>query len=165
MFYIYHVPGVKIGCSENPNRRVFEQGYTEYEILETHDCVDTASRREIELQQEYEYGRDTSSTYLETILFQQKGQTKEANRKRSSKLIGHKKSEETRAKLSKAHTGKTISDKHKSNISVTLRKLTDKAEEIRELYSTGNYSYSKIAEIYGVGAMTICRIVKRTHGY
>ena len=55
MYYLYHIPNVKIGCTNNPKRRIKSQGYTDYEILETHDCIDTASKREKELQDEYGY--------------------------------------------------------------------------------------------------------------
>jgi hypothetical protein len=54
-YYIYHIKGVKIGCSDEPELRVNKQGYTEYEILEEHDCIYKASHRERELQKEYGY--------------------------------------------------------------------------------------------------------------
>jgi hypothetical protein len=59
MFYIYHIPGVKIGCSKNPKIRVKVQGYTEYTILEEYEDIDIASIREQELQKEYGYRVDT----------------------------------------------------------------------------------------------------------
>lgn len=53
-YYIYHIPGVKIGCTVEPERRVKRnQQYDYYEILEEHTCIDTASKRELELQKEY----------------------------------------------------------------------------------------------------------------
>ena len=66
MFNIYHIPTFihkdgsigKIGCTTRPKKRVEEQGYSSYEILETHDCIDSASLREIELQKEYGYPID-----------------------------------------------------------------------------------------------------------
>jgi hypothetical protein len=58
-YYIYHIEGIKIGCSDNPKRRVNHQGYSEYTILETYDDIITASNREIELQKEYGYKVDT----------------------------------------------------------------------------------------------------------
>lgn len=57
-YYIYHIKGVKIGCSDQPEFRVNAQGYTEYEILETHTDIIVASDREIELQKEYGYPVD-----------------------------------------------------------------------------------------------------------
>jgi hypothetical protein len=61
MYYIYHIPGIKIGCSTEPNTRVEKQGYTEYEILETHIDIDIADIREKELQKEYGYKVDTAT--------------------------------------------------------------------------------------------------------
>jgi hypothetical protein len=58
MYYIYHIPGVKIGCSMYPKRRVKVQGYTEFEILEQHIDEDVAAKREIELQKQYGYQKD-----------------------------------------------------------------------------------------------------------
>ena len=58
MYFIYHIKGIKIGVSTNPKQRVKNQGYTEYEILEEHTCIDTASNRELELQAEYGYRVD-----------------------------------------------------------------------------------------------------------
>jgi hypothetical protein len=58
MYYIYHIEGVKIGCSKNPKRRVKQQGYTEYTILETHTDIQIASERERSLQKEYGFKVD-----------------------------------------------------------------------------------------------------------
>jgi hypothetical protein len=57
-YYIYHIKGVKIGCSVNPNGRIKQQGYYECEILETHTNIHTAAVREIALQKEYGYKVD-----------------------------------------------------------------------------------------------------------
>ena len=66
MYYIYHIEGVKIGCSKNPKRRVKQQGYTEYTILETHTDIQIASERERFLQKEYGLKVD-STTYSKSI--------------------------------------------------------------------------------------------------
>jgi len=66
MYYIYHIPGVKIGCSKNPKRRVKQQGYIKYTILEQYEDIDLASKRELELQKEYGYRVDTN-TYSSSI--------------------------------------------------------------------------------------------------
>ena len=52
MYYIYHIPGKKIGCTKNPNNRTRQQGAKNYEILETHTDIHIASQREIELQKQ-----------------------------------------------------------------------------------------------------------------
>lgn len=58
MYYIYHIPGIKIGCSEIPNERVKNQGYNKFDVLETHYDINIASKRERELQKEYGYNMD-----------------------------------------------------------------------------------------------------------
>lgn len=58
MYSIYHIPGVKIGCSKRVSIRVKEQGYTNYEVLETHTEISIARKREIELQKIYGYKVD-----------------------------------------------------------------------------------------------------------
>ena len=60
-YYIYHIPGKKIGCTADLYERVTnQQGYEtgEYEILESSKDIDYISKREIELQKEYGYKVD-----------------------------------------------------------------------------------------------------------
>lgn len=63
MYYIYHIPGKKVGCTKNPNSRLRQQNATTYEILETHSDIYIASKREIELQKQYGYKVDTCTYY------------------------------------------------------------------------------------------------------
>ena len=61
MYYLYHIPGKKIGVTRNLNNRVtLMQGYkeNEYEVLEQSDDIDYISDREIELQKSYGYKVD-----------------------------------------------------------------------------------------------------------
>ena len=61
MYYLYHIPGKKIGVTRDLNTRVtLIQGYkeNEYEVLEQSDDIDYISDREIELQKSYGYKRD-----------------------------------------------------------------------------------------------------------
>ena len=61
MYYLYHIPGKKIGVTCNLNRRVtLTQGYTadEYEVLDQSDDIDYISEKEIELQKSYGYKVD-----------------------------------------------------------------------------------------------------------
>lgn len=63
MYYIYHIPGEKIGVTSNPKIRVEKiQGYkpNEYEILLETKSIDEASEKEILLQKEYNYKVDTT---------------------------------------------------------------------------------------------------------
>ena len=61
MYYLYHIPGKKIGVTRNLNNRVtLMQGYKEgeYEVLEQSEDIDFISDREIELQKSYGYKVD-----------------------------------------------------------------------------------------------------------
>ncbi len=66
MYYIYHIPGVKIGCSKTPAERVAKQGYTQFDVLEIHSDIHEVSNREKELQKEYGYAVD-KAYYYETV--------------------------------------------------------------------------------------------------
>ena len=60
-YVIYHIPGKKIGVTNDLYNRVeSQQGYElgEYEILESSDDIDYISKREIELQKKYGYKVD-----------------------------------------------------------------------------------------------------------
>ena len=61
MYYIYHIPGKKIGVTRNLNTRVtLTQGYSpdEYEVLDQSDDISYISKKEIELQKSYGYKVD-----------------------------------------------------------------------------------------------------------
>lgn len=61
MYYIYHIPGKKIGVTRNlKNRVTLIQGYKEgeYEVLESSEDINYISEKEIELQHDYGYKID-----------------------------------------------------------------------------------------------------------
>ena len=60
-YYLYHIPGKKIGVTSNLNKRVtITQGYSpdEYEVLDQSDDISYISKKEIELQKSYGYRVD-----------------------------------------------------------------------------------------------------------
>ena len=60
-YYLYHIPGKKIGVTCDLNNRVtMQQGYTpeEYEVLDESTDIDYISSKEIELQKQYGYRVD-----------------------------------------------------------------------------------------------------------
>ena len=84
-YWIYHVPGIKIGVSNNPEHRVIkQQGYKEYEILEEHTNIKEVSKREIELQKQYGYPVDKIE-YWKFVKNQKKSYTPEARKKAAAK--------------------------------------------------------------------------------
>jgi len=61
MYYLYHIPGKKIGVTRDLNERVtIAQGYKkyEYEVLDQSEDINYISEKEIELQKSYGYKRD-----------------------------------------------------------------------------------------------------------
>ena len=69
MYYIYHIPGKKIGVTSNLiNRVTKQQGYAlgEYEVLLSSKDIDYISAKEIELQKSYGYKVDRQ-TYKNLI--------------------------------------------------------------------------------------------------
>jgi NTP pyrophosphatase (non-canonical NTP hydrolase) len=61
MYYLYHIPGKKIGVTRDLKDRVTkQQGYfpDEYEVLDQSEDINYISDREIELQQSYGYKID-----------------------------------------------------------------------------------------------------------
>lgn len=51
-YYIYEIPGVKIGCTTSPKHRVEkEQGYSDYQIVAEFKCIYIASFMERFLQE------------------------------------------------------------------------------------------------------------------
>jgi len=61
MYYLYHIPGKKIGVTRDLNTRVtLIQGYksSEYEVLDQSDDINYISDKEIELQKSYGYKVD-----------------------------------------------------------------------------------------------------------
>ena len=67
MYYIYHIEGIKVGCTNNPVKRIkIQQGYSDYKILAKTKNIDEACRLEFEWQDKLGYKRDIR-TYKETI--------------------------------------------------------------------------------------------------
>jgi hypothetical protein len=65
-YTIYHIPGIKIGCSKRIENRIKEQKFNEYEILEVHTDINIASIREKELNLQYGYEWIDTQDYRES---------------------------------------------------------------------------------------------------
>jgi hypothetical protein len=82
-YTIYEIPGVKIGCTDNLNRRQKAQrNKGELIILESYTCIDRASEREQELQRSNGYPVDKHSYKYMVQVMQAKSCTTEAIKKR-----------------------------------------------------------------------------------
>jgi NTP pyrophosphatase (non-canonical NTP hydrolase) len=68
MFYIYHIKGVKVGCTNNIKLRVeLIQGYKNYDILATTHKLSVASKLEKYYQKKFKYKQDKNS-YLQLMI-------------------------------------------------------------------------------------------------
>lgn len=129
MYYIYHIEGVKIGCSVNPDKRVRAQGYSEYTILEKHSDIDIASKREIELQNDYGLTEKYSKTDYKTFI-------KNRFSFKNGNTIGFKTGDEpwnkgtphtlkTKLKISLANTGRVQTETEKQKRSINSTNTSD----------------------------------------
>ena len=133
MYYIYHVKGVKIGVSQNPERRVRRQGYSDFEILEKHTDIIKVSERERELQKQYGYKVDWTP-YYETYKLAKSGIGGQGNKGSKKPWVAQ-------------------SNKPK-------RKLTyDDAQQIRAEYRLGSITQRQLAKMYNVSQRTIVVIL------
>jgi NTP pyrophosphatase (non-canonical NTP hydrolase) len=68
MYYIYHVKGIKVGCTNDLKRRVEQiQGYKDYDILASTENIKHASKLEIHFQNIFNYKQDKNS-YLQLTI-------------------------------------------------------------------------------------------------
>ena len=63
MYYIYHIPGVKYGMTKKYPQRCIDQGFTNYELTETHSDIMVGSEREKELNLNAGYPWNDSQYY------------------------------------------------------------------------------------------------------
>ena len=171
----------KVGCDINYPNRPKEQKMKIYTCIETHDCVYMASDREIELQLKYFGKRDSSASYHETLkrvqLARERNMGRPLSKKHKLKISkvhkGKILSAETKLKISKANKGKILSEEHKLNLSKAKKgmnigskngrvKLTESdVLEIRSKYIPRVYTIQKLADEYGVGNLSIFKIIHR----
>ena len=108
MYYIYHIPGVKIGCTKNYPIRPQAQSDV-YELLETHEDGWLAGDREQELQREYGLPVDNVHYMIATLesIERKTGvpRSNETKSKISEKMVGKVVSLETKAKISNSKKG------------------------------------------------------------
>ena len=122
MYYIYHIPGEKIGCTSDLEKRMSDQGFTEWEILETHDDGWVAGDREKELQKEYGYPIDQNH-YMIAVQNRRKW-TKEDMSKGGRNSIQQMRSHLTKEILSKAGKAGKGKPKPRVNCKVCGKSVT-----------------------------------------
>jgi plasmid maintenance system antidote protein VapI len=87
IYYIYEIPGVKVGCTKNLKSRVEQRQKTplgKYKVLGAANNIKDASEMEQEWQ--IKLGYSTDKGYDKVLKMQQKSQTSEAKSKRMSSM-------------------------------------------------------------------------------
>ena len=148
IYYIYHIEGVKIGCSNNPKRRVKEQGYSTYSILEQHSDETIASIRERELQNEYGYRVDDCD-YSNII-----------NAQRIGSKIGN--SQKYRKIAAKSQSKTIIENKlFKGDNNPNCKLSQNKVNLIRNIWKLPiKHNKAELGRIFGVSDSTIRYIIQ-----
>ena len=142
-YYIYHISGVKIGCTSDLIKRMSDQGFTDWEILEEHTNIYEVSDREIQLQKEYglpvdkvPYWKSVENRPVWNDAARSKGHA-------TLKSNGYK------------HTTKASH----ASIPGKLKLTIEQAEEIKALYVTGKYTQRQLGKMFNVSQHPIKEIV------
>ena len=132
-YFIYHIPGIKIGCTSDLQTRMRVQSFTEWEILEEHTDIYEVSDREIQLQKDYGLPVDKMLYYQKISHLTNTG-NKYPNRKCPWNVERNKQ----------------------------YRKLTFKdAEVIRSKYKPRKYGMMQLAKDYNVSYLVINKIINK----
>ena len=141
-YYIYHVPGIKIGVTTNVPKRMRQQGFTEWEHLETHTDIYEVSDREQALQRQYGLPID-KTPYWKTVLSNQ-------NPERCAKISA------TLTNMPRASHTKEVKQKIGKSIRSTTPELDAQVIADKLL----GMSWRKLASKYNIGRGTVYRIIK-----
>ncbi len=144
-YYIYHVPGIKIGVTTNVPRRMREQRFTEWEHLETHTCVYEVSDREQELQRQY--GLPVDQTPYHITYFKNKKDTQRAKISESKKGHTHN--------LGKRHTTET-----KQKMSIDRRTTTPEFDALVIQDRLLGMTMRELASKHNIGYRVVRRIIR-----
>tara|TARA_R110000744_G_C18926383_1_gene512554 strand:+ start:42 stop:494 length:453 start_codon:yes stop_codon:yes gene_type:complete len=144
-YYIYHIAGIKIGCTNQIEKRMADQNFTDWEILEEHTDINLASTREIQLQKEYGLPVD-DIPYWQSIQNRLSGCVKGGQRGgNTNRISGH------------------INRIQKASAKVK-RKLTDsQVLEIKSKYVPYRYTSRSLAKEYGVSQRTILQLINNVN--
>ena len=178
-YYIYHIEGVKVGCTSDLQKRMADQGFTSWNILEEHTDIYEASNREIELQKEYGLPVD-DAPYWQSVQNRRKWSKEDALKGGATRGLelkdgvqakqvwaNHTK-EKRKERCNNISNGVKHSEKAKVHRkTLTIAKLIftwEIAQEIRDLYSKGGWSHRTLATQYNCSAYAICRVLNN-HTY
>ena len=140
----------KIGCDKNYPSRPLEQNLTNYFILEEHEDIMVASKREQELQKEHGLRVDLCPYYISCRNSGFRGiHTTEHQKKAHAALIAKNPNHQSEA----GKKGGLIMREKFGSLTM------DDAREIRSLFSKGD-TYNELANKYNVSYHIIYRIIK-----
>ena len=135
----------KVGCDSDYPNRPLSQNLTNYFILEQHEDIMVASKRELELQKEHGVAVDRIPYYQSIESSHKGGSVRGASENNNFKNYTHEQWKE----ILKNNGGHN-------------KKLTDsQVLEIRNRYSNEKISLVKLAKEYGVSNKTIHRVVRK----
>ena len=143
-YYIYHIKGKKIGCTENPKARTERQGFDNYEILEEHTDIIVASDRERELQKQWGYSVDTKP-YWKTIQM-----PTFKSRSKGGKMCGH------------MHINKGHMDRMHENRKIPIIQMDKLGNPIKE-FPSANIA-SDILDLWATHITRCCKGTRKTTG-
>ena len=195
MKYIYYAPDFihpdgtkgKVGCTKHLKERLRSQGITNYKVLETHTDSKIASKRENELQVEYncvEKFVKVPYTHSETLWkhspVSKKGYKKKkewiaksvATRKKNGSYVT---TDETKKKISKALTDikrpynwnnvagtGNVNSKFTEDDVRYIRMVAYKQTSHRDIPPKGKYSFGELSKKYNCHKKAISGIYNRT---
>ena len=146
-YTIYHIPGIKIGCTSQLKIRMRKQGFTEWEILETHTDIYEASNREIQLQKDYGLPVDTIP-YWKSV---EKSNENPEGRARGGRLTCEKLTHEQRSRG--AINSEIV---RRSNRIFTVQQII----EIRSKYIPRKYTVKMLADEYSCSYHSMSNITQ-----
>jgi len=143
-YYIYHIPGVKYGATQNMEYRAKKGNYIElygsnsWEIVRVCKTAEEADvvERELNIQAGYEWNE--SRSYLNMLAFAAKGGRK---------------------------PGCTFSDEHKQSLGNAKRQPKEIVDLIRNDINIGKLSFRAIARKFKVSPTCIYNIRDKKKGY
>lgn len=153
-YYVYYIPGLKIGCTTNIKKRMRYYGYPEYEILwqaeGDYEFGWIAGNKEIELQKEY--GLPVDNVHFQVL---------RQNQLKNPQSGGESTFENKKGIYNPDYSQDEWRSKAGKVKSTWLHKLTqDQIQEIKDKYIPRKYSTYKLAEEYSVSQATIMNIIQ-----
>ena len=162
-YYIYHIEGIKIGVTTNVPRRMRQQGFTEWQHLETHTCVYEVSDREQELQRQYGLPVDDVPyhvTYFKNKSVEQRAKTSASLKGKPALNKGVSPSVDSRRKMSESSMGILHTQATKLKMAKARRTTTPEFDALVIQDIRMGMSQRKTAAKHNTTKTIVMRIIK-----